>query len=398
MTTKPLSPKRLIMDERNHLKAKTPLMMKVARLRRQGAKEKAQEASASWGGKPLVGGVIEEEVLWSCTTCGHCVENCPVCIEHIDHIVDQRRYLVQVESRFPKELTAVFKGWENMSNPWGLASNSRGDWMAELGVKTPAEQPEFEYLFYVGCAGSFDDRNKKITRAVVKLLQKAGVSFVCLGNDETCCGETARRIGNEYLAQTMMAANVELWNGLGVKKIVTACPHCFNTTKNEYPQFGGHFEVLHHTELLLRLVAEGKLKPEVGFARQGPLVYHDSCYLGRYNKLYDAPREVARALPGVTLVEAGRQRQLGFCCGAGGGRMWMEEAPQQRVNLKRTEQLLETGAKTFATACPYCLIMLDDAVKQKGLEEDIKVLDLAELLERSIKKDEPPAPPAAAGV
>jgi Fe-S oxidoreductase len=392
LTGKPLSPKRLVMDERDHLKKKTPLLMKVARLRRKGARDKAQELSASWEGAVLTGGVIEDEVNWSCTTCGHCVENCPVVIEHIDHIVDMRRHLVQVESRFPKELTGVFKGWENMSNPWGLASNSRGEWMEGSGVKTPAENPDFEYLYYVGCAGSFDDRNKKVTRALVHLLQRAGVSFVCLGNDEQCCGETARRIGNEYLAQTMMAANVELWNSLGVKKIITACPHGYNTIKNEYPQFGGRYEVVHHTELLARLVAEGKLKPARPFERPGPLAYHDSCYLGRYNKIYDPPRALARALPGAALVEAERRRQIGFCCGAGGGRMWMEEPPDQRVNLKRAEQLAETGAKTFATACPFCLIMLDDAIKQKGLEDDLKTLDLAELLERSLEKDAGPTP------
>ena len=240
-------------------------------------------------------------------------------IEHVDNIIDMRRHLVQVESRFPKELMQAFKGFENLSNPWNLASNTRGDWFKDLGVETPEEKTDFEYLFYVGCAGSFDDRYKKVTIALTKLLQKAGVNFVCLGDNEMCCGETARRLGNEYLAQHMMNFNLEMFDTIGVKKIITACPHCFNTFKNEYPQFGKSFDVIHHTELIRELTRKGAFKGGKKFSGKGPVVYHDSCYLGRYNELYETPRDIARFVPGVKLVEAERRERTSFCCGAGGG-------------------------------------------------------------------------------
>jgi Fe-S oxidoreductase len=386
LSEKPLSPKALIMDQRNHLKHRTPTMARAALERIKKHPEKADEILDNWEGESLVGEVIKDEVIWSCTTCRHCVENCPVLIEHVDNIVDMRRQLVQVESRFPKELTAVFKGFENMSNPWGLASNTRGDWFTSLGVQTPVENPDFEYLFYVGCAGSFDERNKKVATAVVRLLQQAEVNFACLRNDETCCGETARRIGNEYLAQSMMESNVTLWKELGVKKIITACPHCFNTIKNEYQQFDGEFEILHHTQLLDQLVGQSRLTPQTQIQANGPVVYHDACYLGRYNGIYDSPRQIVSKLPGAHLVEPERRERISFCCGAGGGRMWMEENIGKRINKLRCEQLLETGAKTLATACPYCLTMLEDAVKDKNLEEQITVLDVSELMSRSIKE------------
>jgi Fe-S oxidoreductase len=305
-------------------------------------------------------------------------------LEHVDHIMDMRRHLVQAESKFPKELKQLFKGCENLSNPWGLASNTRGDWFAGLGVKTPEENPQFEYLFYVGCAGSFDDRYKKTSIALVKLFQQAGVNFACLGNDEMCCGETVRRAGNEYLAQHLINFNLEMWDTIGVRKIITACPHCFNTFKNEYPQFGKTYEVIHHTEFIRDLIHKGAL-PGMGKSDiAGPVVFHDPCYLGRYNNIYDKPRDIAQCIPGIKLVEADRRERISFCCGGGGGRMWMEENLGRRINAERCKQLLATGAQTIATACPYCMIMLDDAVKDKGLQDKIKVMDLAQMVEKSI--------------
>ncbi len=379
-TGKPLSPMALIMKERDHLKEKTPLMWRASVAKLRHRPEQAQALLAQWDGDSLAGGVIDEEAIWSCTTCGHCVANCPMMIEHVDNIVDLRRYLVQVESRFPRELTQFFKGCENLSNPWGLASNTRGDWLADLWVPTPEDNPGFEYLFYVGCAGSFDDRYKKVSRSLIRLMQQANVNFACLGNDEMCCGETARRAGNEYLAQHLINFNLEMFDSIGVRKIVTACPHCFNTFKNEYPQFGKAFSVIHHTELIRDLARKGALQAKRPFGGGSPVVYHDSCYLGRYNALYEVPRDVARFVPGITLVEAERRKQVGFCCGAGGGRMWMEEKTGKRINTERLEQLLATGAKTIATACPYCMIMLDDAMKEKGLEDELRIMDLSQLL------------------
>jgi Fe-S oxidoreductase len=387
LTEKPLSPMRVIMNEREHLKAKTPLMIQAAIAQYTQSRQAASEILEKWEGDELVGTVIEHEAIWSCTTCGHCITNCPLMIEHVDNIVDMRRYLVQAESKFPKELKQLFKGCENLSNPWGLASNTRGDWFAELGVKTPEENPNFEYLFYVGCAGSFDDRYKKTSAALVKLLQRAGVNFACLGNDEMCCGETVRRAGNEYLAQHLINFNLEMWDTIGVKKIITACPHCFNTFKNEYPQFGKTFEVIHHTEFIRGLIQKGALRGLGKFDGPGPVVFHDPCYLGRYNSIYDKPREIAACIPGVKLVEADRRERISFCCGGGGGRMWMEEKIGRRINAERCKQLLETGAQTIATACPYCMIMLDDAVKDKGLQERIKVMDLAQMVEKAISKE-----------
>ena len=343
LTDKPLSPMALIMDEREHLKKKTDTLCRAAVYKLKKAPEKAQELLEQWQGESLIGDVISEDAIWACTTCGHCIANCPLMIEHVDNIIDMRRHLVQVESRFPKELMQAFKGFENLSNPWNLASNTRGDWFKDMGIETPEEKTDFEYLFYVGCAGSFDDRYKKVTIALAQLLQKAGVSFACLGDNEMCCGETARRLGNEYLAQHMINFNLEMFDTIGVKKIVTACPHCFSTFKNEYPQFGKKFEVIHHTELIRELTRKGAFKGGKKFSGKGPVVYHDSCYLGRYNELYETPRDIARFVPGVRLVEAKRRERTSFCCGAGGGRMWMEETIGKRINAERFEQLAETG-------------------------------------------------------
>lgn len=387
ISDKPLSPKKLVMEEREHLKARTSQMCIATYHKFKNQPEKAQEILDSWAGEMLTGQVIKEDVIWSCTTCGHCIEICPLLIEHVDNIVDMRRYLVQLGGRFPKELNAVYKGWENMSNPWGLASNSRSDWFDNLGVKKTSENQDFEYLYYVGCAGSFDDRNKKVSTAFVRLMQTAGLEFACMGNDEKCCGETARRLGNEYLGQSMIKNNVQMWKDLGIKKIITTCPHCYNTLKNEYPLFGGKYEVFHHTEIILKLIQEGKISPTFDFNLDRPIVYHDPCYLGRYNSIYDTPRSVLKLGAGLKIVEPQRHRSISFCCGAGGGRMWMEEKIGKYINLVRCEQLLETKANTIGTACPYCLIMLEDALKEIDLENKIKVLDLAELIENLIQSN-----------
>lgn len=385
LTEKPLSPMRLIMDEREHLKSKTPLLCKAVIARYRKGTDAAREIMDQWDGENLIGGAISEDTIWSCTTCGHCIASCPLLIEHVDNIIDMRRHLVQVESRFPRELRQAFKGFENLSNPWGLGSNTRGDWFEDLGVKTPSEKPDFEYLFYVGCAGSFDDRFKKITTEIARIMQTAGVNFVCLGNDEMCCGETARRVGNEYLAQYLINANIEIFDAMGVKKIIAACPHGYNTFKNEYPQFGRVYEVFHHTELLRDLLRKRRIKIARQFNRDQMVVYHDSCYLGRYNNLYDPPRELVGSIPGIKLAEAERRKRTAFCCGAGGGRMWMDETLGKRINQERLAQLLATNAETVATACPYCMIMLDDAVKEKGLEDCIQIMDIAHLVFQSIE-------------
>jgi len=385
LTDKPLSPMRLIMDERNHLKSKTRLMCRAAFHKLRKDPERVQATLESWNGENLIGDVISEDAIWSCTTCGHCIANCPLLIEHVDNIIDMRRYLVQLASRFPRELTQCFKGFENLSNPWGMASNIRGDWFKDLEVQTPEENPHFEYLFYVGCAGSFDDRSKKVTVALTRLMQKAGLNFVCLGDNEKCCGETARRLGNEYLAQHMINLNIEKFETIGVKKIITACPHCYNTLKNEYQQFGKQYKIFHHTEILKELSNKGVLPTGKELKGKEPVVYHDSCYLGRYNDLYDTPRDVARLIPGVKLVEAERRKRTSFCCGAGGGHMWVKETVGKEINADRLNELYGTGAKTVATACPYCMIMLDDAVKEKELEKEVEVVDLAQMMLKSIE-------------
>jgi Fe-S oxidoreductase len=335
--------------------------------------EKVVEAEGRW---------VTDEVVWSCVTCRACEEACPVNIEYVDKIIDMRRHLVQEEARFPVEVTRVFKGMETQGNPWGIGSDKRADWTEGLDIPLLSEKPDAEYLFFVGCAGSFDDRAKKITQAVAKILKSAGISYAILGRDEPCNGDTARRLGNEYLYQTMAQMAVEVLTGANVKKVITNCPHCFNTIKNEFPQFGGDYECVHATTLVADLIRQGRIKADKALAAE--IVYHDSCYLGRYNEVYDAPREILRSIPGVSLKETSRSRNTGMCCGAGGGRMWIEEEPTQRVNTLRVEQLLETDAGTIASACPYCMTMLDDGVKAKELEEKVKTRDVLELLADSL--------------
>src|SRR5437868_3690747 len=341
---------------------------------------------------PLVGenGVLPDETIWACTTCGWCEQACPVFIEHLPRIVDMRRHLVLMESRFPDEAARVFKGMEGQGNPWGMGSNRRAEWCADLNVRTAASLKEaaenFEWLFFVGCAGSFDERQKKVSRALVKILQAAKVDFVILGEEETCNGDSARRLGNEYLFQALAQQNVETLNRYGVKKIITQCPHCFNTLANEYPQFGGHFKVLHHSEVIAQLVDDGRLKPgEVQL--EEPVTYHDSCYLARHNGISEAPRQALVSI-GVRVKEMERNRTETFCCGAGGGRMWLEETIGQRINQNRVEEAARTiGEKgTVATSCPFCLTMIKDGITETGRGEAMQAKDIAELVAQAIRE------------
>jgi Fe-S oxidoreductase len=368
-TGKPLSPKLLIMNLRDHLFEQGPEILDA---RREGTPHEPI---------PLVPGVIDEEVLWGCTTCGACMEECPVDIEHIDHIVDMRRNLVMAESRFPPEAGALLRNLEGTSNPWGAPQGQRAQWADGLDVRVIAEGERApEYLYWVGCAGSFDDRAKEISRAVASLLERAGVSFAILGPRELCTGDPARRIGNEYLFQTLAERNIGTMNEAGVTKVIANCPHCFNTLRNEYPDYGGRFEVLHHTQLFERLIAEGRLRPTGQV--DALFAYHDPCYLGRHNDVYRDPRAVLESVPGVSTVEMPRHGSRGMCCGAGGARMWMEERIGKRINQERMDEAASTGAEAVGVACPYCLIMLDDGARARG--DAIEVLDVAQVLGRSL--------------
>ncbi len=411
-TGKPLSPKLMIMDLRDHLFAQAPYILgkpvePLEGLNLETVHEEAHHVPESGFGRvpgsgpeqatrPLVGtaeqlGVIDPDVLWSCTTCGACVEQCPVDIEHIDHIVDMRRNQVMMESEFPSELGVLYKNLESKGNPWGQNAKERLSWIDEVDFDVPVYGKDvdsfagFEYLFWVGCAGAYEDRAKKTTKAVAELLSAAGVKFLVLGDGETCTGDSARRSGNEFLFQQLASQNVETLNDLfeGVervdRKIVATCPHCFNTLGREYPQVGGNYTVLHHTQLLNRLVRDKKLVPVSPVEGGNSITYHDPCYLGRHNKVYEAPRELVEASGGA-LTEMPRHADRGFCCGAGGARMWMEEHIGKRVNHERVDEALATDASKIATGCPFCRVMITDGVGDREKADEVEVLDVAQLL------------------
>jgi len=365
VSSKPLSPKKVILDLKNHLTEKGNLLLKK--------KESNPE-------KNLIGEVILEDELWACTTCGACMRVCPILIEHIPKIVEMRRNLVLMQSRFPPELSLFFKNLENNYNPWTIGFATRADWAKDLKVKLISEDKDVEYLHWVGCAGSFDDRVKKVSRALVNILNQAGINFGILGTEEYCCGDSARRSGNEYLAQILIQQNIEVFKKYDIKKVIVSCPHGYNTFKNEYPLFGYKLEVIHHTELILDLITKGKLS--LGKKLNNKITYHDSCYLGRYNQIYDTPRKILKDLSSG-LLEMELSKERGFCCGAGGGRMWLEEKLGQRINQMRLRQAQETGADVVATACPYCLTMLEDGIKELEIK-DMKAQDLAEIVELSL--------------
>ncbi len=426
-TGKPLSPKLMIMDLRDHLFASAPyLLATAAKGNHDPMGERNEEALAKVGAtigaeveRPLVGSregtdhketdgydavghrshegpVIDEDALWSCTTCGACVQQCPVDIEHIDHFVDMRRNMVMVESDFPSELNGLFKNVEQKGNPWGMNASLRNAWIDEVdfdvrvfGADGEDTIPDdVEYLFWVGCAGAYEDRAKRTTKAVAELMNVAGVEFMVLGDGETCTGDPARRAGNEFLFQMQAMQNVEVLNEIKAKKIVVTCPHCLNTIGREYPQLDGHYEVVHHTQLLAQMLQEKRLTPVKEIDEK--VTYHDPCYLGRHNKIYVPPRELVASVPGVNLVEMDRSVEKSFCCGAGGARMWMEETIGERVNVNRSDEAIGTGATKIAVGCPFCNVMLNDGTTQRKQEgaasEDIEVLDVASLLLDSVKE------------
>ncbi|OIJ24670.1 (Fe-S)-binding protein [Nocardioides luteus] len=405
-TEKPLSPKLLMMGLREHAYAaaadgdlkEKPLIGKA-----DGAPEGAESNTEvlDWFYNPEDGGfVIDEDVLWSCTSCGACVQQCPVDIEHVDHIMDMRRYQVLVESNFPSELNGLFKGLEGKGNPWNMNANARMDWAKDLpfDVKEVGKDieslEEVDWLFWVGCAGAYEDRAKKTTRAVAELLDMAGVSFGVLGNGETCTGDSARRAGNEFVFQGLAQQNVETFKEFKVKKAVTTCAHCFNTLKNEYKEFGIELEVVHHTQLLNRLVREGKLTPvtDGAGAHKRSITYHDPCYIGRHNGVYEPPRELLQIMPGAEYKEMPRNSERSFCCGAGGARMWMEEKIGSRINENRTEEAVATGADQIAVGCPFCRVMLSDGLTKAqangAAREEVEVLDVAQMLLASVKGEQ----------
>jgi Fe-S oxidoreductase len=401
-TGKPLSPKQVILDLRDHAFAKAPYLLAGSEEARAGLPANVlAEAERPLVGGADVNGVIDPDVLWSCTNCGACVEECPVDIEHIDHIDGMRRHQVLIESAFPQEASTLLKNLENKGNPWGMGDNKRTEWITELDFEVPVIDghigEDVEYLFWVGCAGALEDRAKKTTKAIAELLHTAGVSFAVLGPAETCTGDPARRMGNEFVYSMLAQQNVETLNDAGVAKgtgktIVASCPHCFNTIANEYPQLGGNYEVIHHTQLLSRLVEQGKLTP-AGEVKE-KITYHDPCFLGRHNKVYTPPREIIDAVPGTQAEEMHRCKGRGFCCGAGGARMWMEERIGKRINTERIDEALALNPDSISTACPYCLVMLGDAVAAKKgsgeAKESLEVIDVAQLLARSVALQRPP--------
>ncbi len=361
---KALNPKQVIQDLKTHLYEvyPIPLLRKPIESRQD-----------------MVTEAITEEVIWDCTTCRACQQACPIYVEHIDKIVDMRRNLAMERSQFPETVQEALKSLGAREHPWRGTTATRTDWAEGLEVKVLSEDSDIDILYWVGCTAALDDRNMKVSAATAKILQAAGINFGILGAEEGCCGDPARRMGDEYLFQTLCEKNIELLKGYKVKKILTACPHCFNSLKHEYPQFGGNFEVIHHTQFITDLIGDGKLKLG-GLDGNKVVAYHDSCYLGRYNDIYQPPRDILKAIGGIKKVELARSGPTSFCCGGGGGHMWMEEAPDQRVNVRRTEDVIEAKVDLVATACPYCLTMFEDGLKTKEVEESIKAMDLSELV------------------
>jgi Fe-S oxidoreductase len=395
VTGKPLSPKQVILDLRDHAFAKAPYLLAT-----EEDRDKLPDAVKAEAERPLVataeaGGVIDPEVIWSCTNCGACVNECPVDIEHIDHINGMRRHQVLVESAFPQEATTMLNNLERRGNPWGMAEDKRLEWITELDFEVPVVDgkigEDVEYLFWVGCAGALEDRAKKTTKAIAELLHTAGVTFAVLGPAETCTGDPARRMGNEFVYSMLAQQNIETLNDAGAKKVIASCPHCFNTISREYPQLGGNYEVIHHTQLLAKLVEEGKLTPVTTVEEK--ITYHDPCFLGRHNKIFTPPRQLIDAVPGTTAEEMHRCKNRGFCCGAGGARMWLEERIGKRINEERIEEALALNPDTISTACPYCMVMLGDAVNAKKAagqaRPELEVIDVAQLLVRSVRSDKP---------
>jgi Fe-S oxidoreductase len=328
--------------------------------------------------KTLIGDVISEDTLWACTTCRACEEVCPVTIEQVPRIIAMRQGQTLMAGVYPQELNVALKGLERNGNPWGIGYDKRADWADGLSVKTMAEASDVDYLLWIGCAGSFDDRSKKVSVSLVKILQKAGVSFAILGVEEKCTGDFARRVGNEMMYQMMAQENIETLNNYKVKKIIAACPHCLNTLKHEYPQMGGNYEVIHHAEFIDQLVKSGKIT--LNKSLEGSLTYHDPCYLGRYNKIYDQPRSILQSISKDGLQELDRHGNESFCCGAGGGRMWMEETIGKRINVERAEEIANQNVANVAVSCPFCLTMIEDGMKELDKDEQITTRDIAELV------------------
>ena len=412
-TDKPLWPKEIILNVKEEVFANANMTLVGA-----GATEEAARH------EPMVGGLIKDETLWACTNCGACVEICPVSIEHVQKIDDMRRYLVMEESRFPQEVTPLFNNLERNQNPWEISNDTRAEWAAGMNVPTLAEDPDVDVLYWVGCMGSFDQRNRKVATAFAKVMQAANVHFGILGPEEACTGDPARRIGNEYLYYMLATQNIETIKGYGfdkgpaegqhgaappngpayrgvgpepgraynVKTVVATCPHCFNTIKNEYPQLGGNFEVMHHTEFIDRLISTGQLMLPEGFDRR-KLTYHDPCFIGRWNGVYDEPRRVLNVINREGVTEMARNRNRSFCCGGGGGRVWMEEKIGKRINNTRVQEALDTGAEAMAAACPFCITMFEDGIKAVGANDHFGVEDISEILARALEA----APVAASG-
>jgi Fe-S oxidoreductase len=388
LSGKPLSPKKLLQDLKGEWLEKAPALLAAGKKSEKIAETDSVQPDGGSAEtpagepRPLIGGVIETEAIWNCTTCFACQEVCPVAAEPMLKAVEMRRNLVLEQAVIPETAEGALRSIEDRGHPWRGTLLTRTAWMDGLGIQTLAENADVEVLYWVGCSEALEDRSLKVAQATGRLLKLAGVKFGVLGDEESCCGDPARRLGNEYLYQMQSQKNIETLNNYKVKKIVTGCPHCYNTLKNEYPQFGGNFEVVHHSEFLLQLLKEGKLKITKG--PRSTVTYHDPCYLGRYNSIFDTPRQILGYIPDIELVEMERNRERSFCCGAGGGHMWLEEQKVgERINVMRTDQALKTRAGMVATACPYCLQMFQDGIKTRTVEDSLKVMDISEILAES---------------